>query len=708
MKKIQYLIGMVLSMSLAFGVTSCDDVPAPFEINDKDNGSSANAPGKTRENAFSVTEAVTAFTAGKTGNFWVNGYIVGFVPTGAEATTIANTSFSATDAQPSNIVIAASASETTTGNCLVVQLPTGAIRTALNLADHADNLGKAVLLYGSLEKYFGGAGLKSPTYAEFEGVQYGNDPDAGTQTTFEHITIAEFLERKDVNTAYELTGVATSLNETYASFDLTENGATVYVYKTIDASGKTVSLSGLGVEAGDTVTVTGVYLAYTDKSGNVKDEINPATFVRVKKAPKQTTFEHITIAQFLEKKDTEVAYELTGVASALNTTYASFDLTQDDAKVYIYRLNDATGAKADLTALNIEEGDTVTLTGKYLAYTDKNGTVKDEINPATFVSVKKANGTVTPPTPTPDGAIVFDFSANALGIPTDKAAAEATSASTYTSGQYSIVCTPAGSGNACYYSASGKCLILGKQGATLTISGFTTTVAKIEVVGTSGASASVKQNIYCGDDAVSIETVGAKDVTNTYIIADAYRNKSSYTLKITSAHNTQIASIKIYDEAEPLVVETPTYSFTAGFPDGWTLANKTLPSGAENIWLFDSKYSCVKATGYVSGAAAAAEGWLISPAVTLADGKFTYKECGNYFDDAENLLKYTSVKISADGGTTWSDLTCTRNATGKAFSFVESSADVSAYVGQTVKVAFVYTSDTSMAGTWELESIVLK
>ncbi|MBP5716637.1 MAG: choice-of-anchor J domain-containing protein, partial [Bacteroidales bacterium] len=148
--------------------------------------------------------------------------------------------------------------------------------------------------------------------------------------------------------------------------------------------------------------------------------------------------------------------------------------------------------------------------------------------------------------------------------------------------------------------------------------------------------------------------------------------------------------------------------FTAGLPDGWTLANKTLPSGAENIWIFDSKYSCVKATGYVSGAAAAAEGWLISPAVTLADGKFTYKECGNYFDDAENLLKYTSVKISADGGTTWSDLTCTRNATGKAFSFVESSADVSAYVGQTVKVAFVYTSDTSMAGTWELESIVLK
>ncbi len=604
MKKFQYLIGMVLSMSLAFGVTSCDDVPAPFQINNEDDGSSANAQGKTRENPYEVKDAVTAFSMGKSGKFWVEGYIVGYIPAGGDASTnISNTVFAApTDEQKSNIVLASSASESVAGNCLVVQLPVGALRDSLNLASHPENLGKSVLLYGSIEKYFGGAGLKSPTFAVFEGKQIGIDPDGGVQTTFEHITIAEFLE----------------------------------------------------------------------------------------------------------KKDTQVAYELTGVASALNTNYASFDLTQDDAKVYIYRLNDATGAKADLTALNIEEGDTVTLTGKYLAYTDKNGTVKDEINPATFVSVKKANGTVTPPTPTPDGTIVFDFSANALGIPTDKAAAEATSASTYTSGQYTIVCTPAGSGNACYYSASGKCLILGKQGATLTISGFTTTVAKIEVVGTSGASASVKQNIYCGDDAVSIETVGAKDVTNTYIIADAYRNKSSYTLKITSAHNTQIASIKIYDEAESLVVETPTYSFTAGFPDGWTLANKTLPSGAENIWLFDSKYSCVKATGYVSGAAAAAEGWLISPAVTLADGKFTFKECGNYFNDADNLLKYTSVKISADGGTTWSDLTCTRNATGKVFSFVESSADVSAYVGQTVKVAFVYTSDTSMAGTWELESIVLK
>lgn len=458
MKKIQYLIGMVLSMSLAFGVTSCDDVPAPFEINDKDNGSSANAPGKTRENAFSVTEAVTAFTAGKTGNFWVNGYIVGFVPTGAEATTIANTSFSATDAQPSNIVIAASASETTTGNCLVVQLPTGAIRTALNLADHADNLGKAVLLYGSLEKYFGGAGLKSPTYAEFEGVQYGNDPDAGTQTTFEHITIAEFLERKDVNTAYELTGVATSLNETYASFDLTENGATVYVYKTVDASGKTVSLSGLGVEAGDTVTVTGVYLAYTDKSGNVKDEINPATFVRVKKAPKQTTFEHITIAQFLEKKDVATAYELTGVVQNIsNTTYGNFDLVEEGSSVYIYGLLDATGAAQKFASLGIEAGDTLTVTGTYKDY---NG--KAEIVNAKYVSLVKGNGnggtTPTPtPTPTPDdgddiltGTNLMangDFELWSESVPTGWKSSTTASSATLTQstvahgGQYSVLVT---------------------------------------------------------------------------------------------------------------------------------------------------------------------------------------------------------------------------------------------------------------------------
>ena len=48
-------------------------------------------------------------------------------------------------------------------NCIPVQLPTGAIRTALNLVDNAGNLGKSVKVLGTLESYFSQPGIKNTT-----------------------------------------------------------------------------------------------------------------------------------------------------------------------------------------------------------------------------------------------------------------------------------------------------------------------------------------------------------------------------------------------------------------------------------------------------------------------------------------------------------------------------------------------------------------
>ncbi len=105
-----------------------------------------------------------------------------------------------------------------------------------------------------------------------------------------------------------------------------------------------------------------------------------------------------------------------------------------------------------------------------------------------------------------------------------------------------------GEGGANFKMNSGY-FILGKSGAYLNLPAFSFDVEKIEVVGRSGASGSVKQNIYVGDVAVSTETTGATG-TNTYEIATGYQAAgTNYTLKVTSAHNTQITSIKIYKKA---------------------------------------------------------------------------------------------------------------------------------------------------------------
>ena len=88
--------------------------------------------------------------------------------------------------------------------------------------------------------------------------------------------------------------------------------------------------------------------------------------------------------------------------------------------------------------------------------------------------------------------------------------------------------------------------ILGKSGAYLNFPTYASNVSKIVITGRNNASGSVKQNIYVGTTAVSTETTGATG-TNTYEIASSYQTAGTqYTLKVTSAHNTQITKIEIY------------------------------------------------------------------------------------------------------------------------------------------------------------------
>ena len=99
-----------------------------------------------------------------------------------------------------------------------------------------------------------------------------------------------------------------------------------------------------------------------------------------------------------------------------------------------------------------------------------------------------------------------------------------------------------------YYFNTQGYLMLGKEGASLTLPKFDFKVSRIDVVGNGAASGSTVQNIFVGETAVSEQTVGAKG-TNEYDIDEAHRAVGTiYTLKVLSAHNTQITKIIIYKE----------------------------------------------------------------------------------------------------------------------------------------------------------------
>ena len=115
---------------------------------------------------YTVAQALAAYT-GVAKPAVVKGYIVGTI-NGQVYTE--GCSFSGTAESKTNLLLADNADETDYNNCIPVQLPSGAVRNALNLVDNPGNYKKFVTLTGSLEKYFGVAGLKSVSKYSIDGV----------------------------------------------------------------------------------------------------------------------------------------------------------------------------------------------------------------------------------------------------------------------------------------------------------------------------------------------------------------------------------------------------------------------------------------------------------------------------------------------------------------------------------------------------------
>ena len=120
----------------------------------------------TETKAYTVTEALAAYVDGKQIPAIVTGYIVGAVNSAPET----GSQFGAEATIATNILISDNADTNDYTECLIVQLPSGEIRSALNLVDNPGNYKKQVKITGSVEKYFRVAGMKSVTAYEFTGV----------------------------------------------------------------------------------------------------------------------------------------------------------------------------------------------------------------------------------------------------------------------------------------------------------------------------------------------------------------------------------------------------------------------------------------------------------------------------------------------------------------------------------------------------------
>ena len=140
--------------------------------------------------------------------------------------------------------------------------------------------------------------------------------------------------------------------------------------------------------------------------------------------------------------------------------------------------------------------------------------------------------------------VTLDLSSNTdWGFPTSKTVPE----NTYTKNGYSIK-LKGSSSNGYYFDSSNNNLLLGKQGATLTLPAFNLVVSKIIVYGSTGASASVAFNVFDGDDAVCTEATSSL-VTHTFAIPFAHQTVGKvYTIKVTNNYNMRITKIEVYGD----------------------------------------------------------------------------------------------------------------------------------------------------------------
>jgi len=163
------------------------------------------------------------------------------------------------------------------------------------------------------------------------------------------------------------------------------------------------------------------------------------------------------------------------------------------------------------------------------------------------------------------------------------------------------------------------------------------------------------------------------------------------------------------DAPTPQCVVVFSETFETGAGD-FSTQDVVLPSHLTYVWFHASNYSCMQASGYFN-TNYESESWLISPYIDLSNvnsANLQFDQAVNYASPQDALSIMVSTNFTGNvTSTSWTMLDLYGWPTGTNFTFVNSSADLTPYIGQYVTLAFKYTSTSSAAATWQVKNIVI-
>ena len=153
---------------------------------------------------------------------------------------------------------------------------------------------------------------------------------------------------------------------------------------------------------------------------------------------------------------------------------------------------------------------------------------------------------------------------------------------------------------------------------------------------------------------------------------------------------------------------------------GFTFENVTLPSGLSYVWTRGNTKNTedwyLKASAY-KNQVYAAKSWAVTPVIDLTAAKqpvlsFTHAinqfKLNNKLIEVSEALTYLSVAVREEGDSRWTVLTVPSWPESMAWNFVPSDEiSLAAFVGKKIQVGFCYTSSSSVAGTWEVDDVLV-
>jgi len=298
------------------------------------------APSVMAAEPISVTEAII----NNSGTATVHGYIVGTANSGASYNQEAPFTVA------TNIGLADSPDETNPSKILPVQLPTGALRTALNLKDHPENFKAEVTMTGSLETYFSVPGLKSPT--AYTIISDGeNPPEVPEAEVLENIAAARAVT--DTNKLIKITGTVTTGMGFWGgkAFYLQDTTAGIYAFT-----------STADVNPGDVVELEGKVSPF---SGELQ--------IQSTKITKISTGNELPLEQIItpagvndETQGERVTINNVSITNLTKTNdYGTFEFTatHENGESIIIRNDNRNGLDYDTFAQRYNEGDLVHVSG---------------------------------------------------------------------------------------------------------------------------------------------------------------------------------------------------------------------------------------------------------------------------------------------------------------------------------------------------------